>query len=207
MQILSKPWFIAVVGLLLAIGTQLVALKLSWSELFPEQKHKAVVITREEPEAYEWGFSSDYITQLKEELENRLVALEVREQELDDYKGRLEADRLEIEDIKKQVELMRDELMDGVVKLEADEQENLKRLAKTYATLTPDAAVSIFKELDDSTVVKILFFMKTDTVGAILQEMATANGATADELRRAAKISDMLRLFTDNTKNNLQQNI
>ncbi|MDQ8202535.1 hypothetical protein [Pelagicoccus sp. SDUM812003] len=207
MQILSKPWFIALLGLILAIGTQLIALKLSWQELFPEKKHKAVVVTREEPKAYEWGFSSDYIMQLKNELENRLLALDAREQDLVAYEGRLAADRAEIEDIKKQVELMRDELMDGVVKLEADEQDNLKRLAKTYSTLTPDAAVNIFRELDDSTVVKILFFMKTDTVGAILQEMATANGATADQLRRAAKISDMLRLFTDNTKNNLQQNI
>ena len=49
--------------------------------------------------------------------------------------------------------------------------------------------------------------MTSDTVGAILQEMATANGGVAEQVRRAAKISDMLRLFTDNTQNNLQQNI
>jgi hypothetical protein len=100
---------------------------------------------------------------------------------------------------------MREHLLEGVVKLEADEVENLKRLAKVYATLTPDAAVNIFRDLDDSTVVKILFFMKSDTVGAVLQEMATANGGVAEQVRRAAKISDMLRLFTDTTKDKLQQ--
>lgn len=207
MQILSKPWFLAVLGLILAIGTQFVALKVHWEELFPEKKHKALVVTREEPQAFTWGFSSDAILQLQRELEDRISALDLREQNLASYESRLQSDRAEIEDIKAQVELMRNELMEGIVKLEGDEQENLKRLAKTYATLTPEASVNIFRELDDSTVVKILFFMKSDTVGAILQEMATANGGVAEQVRRAAKISDMLRLFTDNTQNNLQQNI
>lgn len=202
MQILGKPWFIAVLGLILAVGTQFIALKLSWNEIFPEQKQQALVVKREAPEPFAWGFSSDSILTLKQELENRIAALDVREQNLAAYEGRLEADRLEIEDIKEQVERMRDELMEGVVKLETDEQDNLKRLAKTYSALTPEAAVSIFRELDDSTVVKILFFMKTDVVAAILQEMTTANGVAAEQVRRAAKISDMLRLFTDNSNNN-----
>lgn len=205
MQILSKPWFLAVLALVLMLGTQLVALKLYWTELFPEPAQHAVVVTREKPEPLEWGFASEHISDLERELRNRISALKSREQELAAYEERLASDRAEIEEIKSEVEGMRESLLEEVVKLEGSETENLKRLAKTYATLTPDATVNIFRELDDETVVKILFFMKADTVGAILQEMATANGGIAEEVRRAAKISDMLRLFTDASDNNFQQ--
>lgn len=202
MQLLQKPLVLAVLALVLMLGTQFVALKLYWEELFPAPEGHAVVVKAKEPEPFEWGFASEYISQLESELRNRILALDTREQELVAYEERLAADRAEIQEIKDQVQEMREHLLEGVVRLEADETENLKRLAKTYATLTPDATVNIFQELDDATVVKILFFMKADTVGAVLQEMAAAN---AEQVRRAARISDMLRLFTDNTKDNLQQ--
>ncbi len=207
MQILSKPWFIAALALFLMLGTQFLALKMHWAELFPEKKQSALVVTRDEPQAFAWGFSSEEIYSLQDELKSRIRLYEIREEELAAYESRLKADRAEIEEIKEQVELMREELMDGIVKLESSETENLKRLAKTYANLTPDATIKIFRELDDATVVKILFFMKADLVGTILQEMATADGGIAEQVKRAARISDMLRLFTDNTKNNLQRNI
>lgn len=205
MNILSKPIVLAVLALVLMLGTQFVALKMYWTELFPEPSAKVTVVTREEPEPFEWGFASEYISNLEEELKQRITALEVREAELAAYESRLGADRAEIEEIKDQVELMREHLLEGIVKLESDEKDNLKRLAKTYAILDPKATVSIFNELDDATVVKILFFMDSETVGAVLEEMVTANGNGSEQVKRAAKISDMLRLFTDNSKNNLQQ--
>ncbi|MDQ8182344.1 hypothetical protein [Pelagicoccus sp. SDUM812005] len=202
---LSKPLVIALLALVLMVGTQFVALKMYWTELFPEPQATALVVKREEPKPFEWGFASEYISQLERELHKRIMMLDAREEELNAYEARLGSDRAEIEEIKKEVELMRENLLEGVVRLEADEVENLKRLAKVYATLTPDATVNIFRDLDDATVVKILFFMKSDTVGAVLQEMATANGGIAEQVRRAAKISDMLRLFTDTSKDNLAQ--
>lgn len=205
MQMLSKPLVIALLALVLMVGTQFVALKMYWTELFPEPQATALVVKREEPKPFEWGFASEYISQLERELHKRIMMLDAREEELNAYEARLGSDRAEIEEIKKEVELMRENLLEGVVRLEADEVENLKRLAKVYATLTPDATVNIFRDLDDATVVKILFFMKSDTVGAVLQEMATANGGIAEQVRRAAKISDMLRLFTDTSKDNLAQ--
>lgn len=205
MQILTRPISIAVLALVLMLGTQFIALKLYWNELFQEPPRRALVVGREEPEAFEWGFASEYIAELENELRDRISALDAREEELAAYEARLVTDRAEIEDIKAQVESMREHLLEGVVKLEADETDNLKSLAKTYAMLSPEATVNIFRELEDSTVVKILFFMKSETVGAVLEEMATANGTASEEVRRAAKISDMLRLFTDNSKDNLQQ--
>ncbi len=206
MNILSKPWFIAVLALASMLGTQAVAFKLYWDELFPS-RGQAIVVTREKPPAFSWGFSADEISQLERELKGRIASLDARQQSLAEYESRLAADRAEIDDIKRQVELMRGQLMADVVKLEAEELKNLKILAKTYSTLTPQAAVNIFDKLEDATVVKILFFMKTDIVGAILQEMSTGPRANAEQIRRAASLSNMLRLFTDNTQNQAQQNI
>ncbi|MGH8021181.1 MAG: MotE family protein, partial [Opitutaceae bacterium] len=74
------------------------------------------------------------------------------------------------------------------------EQKNLKTLAATYTTLSPAAALAIFKEMDDETVVKILAFMKPDPVGLILEEMALTKDGEGTLAGRAADISNKLRL-------------
>lgn len=197
-RLLSAPWFLAVLALLIMIGTQLVAFKMYWDELFP-RKPEVLAIKREDPSPLHWSFSSDEIVRMKDELNKRLTAVEERERELVEFEARLEADRIEVESIKENVEVMRDSLMEDIVRLEEAESRNLKNLAKTYSGLEPAAAVSIFNELDDDTVVKILFFMKPETVGTILEEMATQPGETG-LVKRAAKLSDMLRLSRDETK-------
>lgn len=193
-DLLGKPWLLAILALVLMLGTQFAALKLYWHDLFPKETSTPVhVVKRSEPEAIQWGFSSDGLNRLKGELELRLSMLELKEEELAAYETRLKSDRIEIEEIKKQVEMMRDTLLEDIVRLEESEAKNLKILAKTYSELEPDATVKIFAQMDDAMVVKILFFMKSQQVGGILQEMAVAQ----ENPKRAAKISDMLRLFTD----------
>jgi len=199
-RLLSAPWFLAVLALLLMVGTQFAALKMYWYELFPGGP-TVTLVKRGDPSPIHWSFSSDEIVQMRDELEERLMAVKEREAELNRFESRLEADRIEVEAIKESVEVMRDGLLDDIVTLEEAEGRNLKNLAKTYSGLEPAATVSIFKELDDETVVKILFFMKPETVGTVLQEMATQEqGRGAGLVKRAAKLSDMLRLFNDETR-------
>ena len=113
------------------------------------------------------------------------------------YEARLQSDRIEIEEIKAEIERMRDTLMKDIVEIEAWEGKNLKGLADTYGNLDPEATVSIFKELDDTTVAKILRFMKPATIGDILQEMAQQGGGNEAMIKRAAKLSNILRLSRD----------
>ena len=194
-KLLTKPWFLAVLALAILLGTQAGALYLYWSEVFPEQKD-VLVVKRDEPEAIRWSFSSENLLALKSELEERIDRIEKREGDLASYEARLEADRAEIEAIKAEVERMRDALMGEILKVEEWELKNLKTLADTYSELEPAAAVKIFKELDDITVAKILRSMKSDVVGEILQEMADGNADNEALIKRAAKLSDLLRLFT-----------
>ena len=171
---------------------------MSWEELFPPAP-EILLIRRDDPSPLQWSFSSEEIVRMKEELDGRLKKTEEKEIRLAEYEARLIADRAEIEDIKNSVDLIRQTLLNDVIKLEASELKNLKTLSKTYSNIEPQAIVSIFAELDDSTVAKILFFMKTDVQASILQEMADQSGGKGDLVQRAAKLSNMLRLFTDNT--------
>ena len=123
--------------------------------------------------------------------------LDERQARLVSYEVQLKSDREEIEAIKKDVEEMRETLLKDVVEVEEWERKNLKILADTYGNLDPDATVSIFKELDDATVAKIMRFMKPDTIGEILQEMAMQGGGNEALIKRAAKLSNMLRLSKD----------
>ena len=198
-SLLSKPWFLAVLALLLMLGTQFAALKLSWKELFPDPA-KIAVIHPAEPAPLHWGFAAEEIMQLKTELENRLKKVDERAANLNAFEARLLADRSEIDAIKAEVQKMRDSLLNDVIKLEQSEEKNLKNLAKTYSEIDATAAVSIFEELDVSTVVKIMYFMKTDIQAEILGVMATRDPGNKDLVRKAAKLSDMLRLFSSKSE-------
>lgn len=195
-KLITKPWFLATLALVIMLGTQAGAFYLYWSELVPHRKD-ILLIKREDPEDLIWSFSSKDLVQLKVELEGRLSAVESKEADLASYEARLESDRAEIEATKTEVERMRDSLMDEILKVEGWEKKNLKTLAATYSNLDPNAAVSIFNELDDSTVAKIMRSMKSNVVGDILQEMAMQGGGNESLIKRAARLSNLLRLFTD----------
>ena len=86
-------------------------------------------------------------------------------------------------------------LSDRIVGIRADEAKNLRGLAQTYSNLTPRAAVAIFREMDDATAVKILFLMKPDIVGPIFEEMSKTAGTDGTLARRAAILSEKLRVM------------
>lgn len=195
-SLLSKSWFLATLALVIMLGTQVGSYVLYRDTIFPVDKD-VLVIKREDPSPIGWNFSSDDLERLRIELNNRMAEVVEKEENLVTYEARLQSDRIEIEEIKAEVERMRDTLLKDVVAVEEWEGKNLKTLADTYGNLDPDATVKIFNELDDATVAKILRFMKPATIGDILQEMAMQGGGNDSLIKRAAKLSDMLRLSKD----------
>ena len=85
-----------------------------------------------------------------------------------------------------------------MAEINADETKNLRTLAQTYGNLTPKAVVAIFRDLDDTTAVKILSLMKSDIVGPIFEEMSRATGADAALAKRAAILTEKMRLMKSN---------
>ena len=61
--------------------------------------------------------------------------------------------------------------------------------------LTPKAAVTIFREMDDTMVVKLLALMKPDVVGAIFEEISKQSASDPALAKRAAQLSERLRLI------------
>jgi len=142
-----------------------------------------------------WDFWTIEIDNLAAELKDEKARVAKQAEQLDLRAARIAAESQELEALRVNVEAMRREIGEKVIEITADEARNLRALSQTYANLTPRAAVAIIRELDDATTVKILSLMKADTIGPIFEEMsktATPDGTLA---RRAALLSEKLRLM------------
>ncbi len=143
-----------------------------------------------------WDFWTIEIENLSNELKDERVRLRKQSDQMDQRSARLAAEEKELAKVRADIDILRKEIADRVIEISTDEQKNIRTLAQTYTNLTPKAAVAIFKEMDDTTAVKILSLMKPDVVGAIFEQMsglATPEGVPL--ARRAALLSEKLRLM------------
>ena len=142
-----------------------------------------------------WSFQPTAVDTMVQELKVEREKLDARETDLGKLAARIASEKQELEKVRANIESMRDEISQKIPRVEASEAKNLKGLAKTYTSIKPSAAVAIFKEMSDDNVVKILSFMKAETAGAILSEMAKQHDDEETMPKRAARISDKLRLL------------
>ena len=142
-----------------------------------------------------WSFKSASVDGLVRELTKEKEELDARQVDLGKLEARIQSEKNELEKVRADIEAMRDEISQRIPQIEESEAKNIKDLAKTYSSVKPTAAVAIFKEMSDDTVVKILSFMKAETAGAILGEMSKQQDKDESMAKRAARISDKLRLL------------
>jgi flagellar motility protein MotE (MotC chaperone) len=142
-----------------------------------------------------WDFWTIEIDGLASELKDERARLRQQAEVLNQRAARLAAEQQELAKIRSDIEAMRAEIGRKVIEITTDESKNLRTLAQTYANLTPKGAVSILREMDDTTVVKILSLMKADSVGPIFEEMAKTAAPDGTLARRAALLSEKLRLM------------
>lgn len=189
MKFLTSRLGMIVLAIVLGFGTTAGLVFMQRSSLNPETDAKKKLPPRL------WGFNTDEVDTLIAELKRQRGKLDEREKNMDQTAAHIEAERQELEKVKATIKAMRDELSREIPDIQAGEIKNLKTLALTYSSLNPPAAVAIFKELDDLTVVKILAMMKSDKVGAVLEEMSHTQDNDQTMAKRAARISDKLRLL------------
>ncbi len=202
MKMFRNPWVLVVLAVVSGLGTQ--AGVFAWRlRVFtpPKELPPVVHVAEAVPDTISWSFLSPGLERLEDELRSRLETIAVREKELEDYELRLEAERAEMEKLKRDLEGHRRNLEEReaaiqstLVEIRTEEQKNLRSLAATYSALSPAAALAIFREMDDETVVKILAFMKPEPVGLILEEMARTRTGEGTLAARAAVFSNKLRL-------------
>jgi len=193
---LQSPAVTAALGLVLSVG---VGVGLCWRAAGPileavakaRPKEPAVV----EDKTKGWDFWTIEIENISSELKEERARLKKQADLLDQRAARIAADGKELEKIRGDVEKMRKDIVDKVAEINADEAKNLRTLAQTYANLTPKAVVAIFRDLDDTTAVKILSLMKSDVVGPIFEEMSRTNSGDAQFAKRAAVLTEKMRLM------------
>lgn len=192
-------------GSLLIVGTSIVlsvggAIALIWPVLehgVVQASETAASTSRLAPELRQkgWDFWTVEIENLSNELKAERVRLKAQADGIEQRRARLAAEEKEFERARAEIDAMRRQISERVVEIEADEAKNIRSLAATYAKLTPRSAVSIFREMDDVTVVKILASMKPDNVGPIFEEMSRASAPDESLAKRAALLSEKLRLM------------
>jgi flagellar motility protein MotE (MotC chaperone) len=158
----------------------------------------AVVPAKEAPAELKlkgWDFWTIEIENLATELKEEKARLKKQAELLDQRAVRLAAEEREFAKIRADVEALRKQISDRFIEITADETKNIRSLAASYTTLTPRAAVAILKEMDDATAVKILSVMKPDVVGPIFEEMSKATSTDTATAKRAALLSEKLRLM------------
>jgi hypothetical protein len=142
-----------------------------------------------------WSFKPTEVDAMIVELKKEKERLDSRETDLNKLEARVKTEKAELEKVRSDIEAMRAQISEAIPHIEESEAKNIKNLAKSYSSVKPAAAVSIFKEMNDNTVAKILSFMKSETAGAILAEMSKEQDKDESMAKRAARISDKLRLL------------
>ena len=143
---------------------------------------------------YDWYFKTDEIDKYVEELREREAALDEREEKLDNLSDHLDIEREELNELKREIERRHKALSEEIMVVRKNEITNLRNLATSYSNISPQAAVVIFDQMDQSLVVKILSLMKPDVVGLIFEEMAKNGEKDPAKARKAAQLSEELRL-------------
>ena len=195
MNKLNNPIILVALGLFLGVGTSMVFLWKAAGPLIATAKQSRVKTHAPvRPEA-PWDFWTIEIENLATELKDAKATLKNREDQLELAFQRHAAERLELAKQRQQIEALRNEIANTMIAIKEDELKNMKSLAATYSNLSPKATLTIFRQMDDAMVVKLLALMKTDIVSPLFEELSKQAATDPALAKRAAQLSEKLRLF------------
>src|SRR5580698_2189985 len=198
---LQNPIVVAALSVALSVG---LGVGLCWRAAAPLIEQAIAARAKEIPSKKEngWDFWTIEIENLSTDLKEERARLRKQADLQDQRAARLASEEKELAGVRADIEALRAQIAQNVTEVSADEAKNIRTLAQTYTNLTPKGAVAIFKELDDVTAVKILSQMKPDVVGAIFEEMSRSTDGDSQLARRAAVLSEKLRLMKSNRPTN-----
>jgi flagellar motility protein MotE (MotC chaperone) len=191
---LKSPIAAMVLSLVLSMGVGIflcIQAAAPMIELAAKARSKLVV----KKEANGWDFWTIEMDNLSVDLKEERAKLQKQADLLDQRAARITAEEKEMERVRSDIEVLRKQIGDKVTEVSAEEAKNVRSLAQTYTSLSPHAAVAILREMDDSTAVKILSQMKPDVVGPIFEEMSKGSDGDVSLAKRAAILSERLRLM------------
>ena len=117
--------------------------------------------------------------------------------DLNDLAERLKTERMEINMVTQAVHQLQAQVESSIVRINAEEAVNIKKLSRTYAAMSPDGAAPIMKEMEETTLIKIVALMKEGESAPILEAMSKLS---PDDAKRVAKITERLRFYLSQPK-------
>ncbi len=185
----QSSWVAAGIGAVLFLVTA--AAVLNPRKLLNARQAQIAASAKKQTPHAGWDFSNPEIDQLIAELKMEKEGLALREQQLKELATRLAAERSEINQTTQAVNRLEKEFDERIVRVREEETANLKKLAKTYAAMSPEGAATILKQMEDDQIVKILVFIKESDSAPILEAFAKSREADA---KRVAMISERVRV-------------
>jgi len=199
-NILQKPWFLGLLAALLHLVPTWYFMNEKMASLIPAAEEIVAMYDEashvEEPslELMDWSYQTREILKLALDLREEKDRLNEREASLSAMEKRLAAEREELKRVRDDLERFRTSMDDIFLTIEDGQKRNLESLAKTYSMLDPAAAVAIFREMDELTVIRILSLMKEQTLAPILEAIVTEGTEDPEAAAWAARLSESLRV-------------
>lgn len=153
--------------------------------------HTALAAAEGEVAGPSWTYQNPELSQMVAELKEERAAVATRTKQLNELEARLTAERQEIYSVTQTVQRLRAEFDGLVTRVTDEEAANVKKLARVYATMSPEGAARILKEMEDEQAVKILAVMKEAESAPILESLGQGS---REDAKRAATLSNRLRL-------------
>lgn len=196
MKILQNPLVSSILGLVLYVVVTVAVWKTPVTAA-PHEPSQEEIITKANATAPSWEFKSQEADMLIAELKAEKELLAKREKDLKDLEERLKVERLELNVVTQTVYQLQKQVENSIVRINAEEANNLKKLSRTYAAMSPEGAAPIMKEMEESTLTKILALLKETESAPILEAMSKLG---PDEAKRVANISEKLRFYLSQPK-------
>lgn len=196
MKILQNTLVSSILGLLLYVVVTVLVWKTPAPADHADPAQEEIVAKAKEA-VPSWEFKSQEADLLINELKTEKEALAKREKDLNDLAERLKTERLEINVVTQAVYQLQAQVEANIVRINTEEAANLKKLARTYAAMSPEGAAPILKEMEEGTLIKILALMKETETAPILEAMSKLG---AEEAKHVAKITERLRFYLSQPK-------
>ncbi|HZM01860.1 MAG TPA: hypothetical protein VFC44_02455 [Candidatus Saccharimonadales bacterium] len=184
-KLLTTPWMTMLLSAVIYLGATLAF----WKTPVPAPPPPAAEAAHDKQ--ISWEFTNPEADQLMAELQAEKRALGKKEQDLNDLAARLQSEGAELNVVTQSVRQLQTNFDQNVLRIRDEETANLKKLAKVYAAMDPESAAKILTELDDTSIIKIMVFMKDAETAAIWETFAKKG---QPEAKRAASLSERLRL-------------